>query len=185
MSVGMRFLKTICINRLQKLDKVISCSLIDSEGEANMKKKDIRKRLEARFEELKDNSYDSYQAMHKLTNDLGEKIGQDNLDFFARHVKGGLTKKKMTNLIYAAAHQKPLEEAVKLDPAAKLAYRIIKLRQDKGWTRETLSHAAGVPLAELNALEEAKAPTVSLVDLQKLSNTLGGKIKLSFKPEKE
>ena len=32
-----------------------------------MKKKDIRKRLEARFEELKDNSYDSYQAMHKLT----------------------------------------------------------------------------------------------------------------------
>lgn len=93
--------------------------------------------------------------MHKLTNDLGEKIGQDNLDFFARHVKGGLTKKKMTNLIYAAAHQKPLEEAVKLDPAAKLAYRIIKLRQDKGWTRETLSHAAGVPLAELNALEEA------------------------------
>ncbi|MDF9444519.1 hypothetical protein P5Z58_05130, partial [Limosilactobacillus mucosae] len=100
-----------------------------------MKKKDIRKRLEARFEELKDNSYDSYQAMHKLTNDLGEKIGQDNLDFFARHVKGGLTKKKMTNLIYAAAHQKPLEEAVKLDPAAKLAYRIIKLRQAKGWTR--------------------------------------------------
>lgn len=54
-----------------------------------MKKKDIRKRLEARFEELKDNSYDSYQAMHKLTNDLGKKIGQDNLDFFARHVKGG------------------------------------------------------------------------------------------------
>lgn len=43
MSVGMGFLKTICINRLQKLDKVISCSLIDSEGEANMKKKDIRK----------------------------------------------------------------------------------------------------------------------------------------------
>lgn len=39
MSVGMGFLKTICINRLQKLDKVISCSLIDSEGEANMKKK--------------------------------------------------------------------------------------------------------------------------------------------------
>ena len=91
----------------------------------------------------------------------------------------------MTNLIYAAAHQNPLEEAVKLDPAAKLAYRIIKLRQDKGWTRETLSHAAGVPLAELNALEEAKAQTVSLVDLQKLSNTLDGKIKLSFKPEKE
>ncbi|SDN15679.1 helix-turn-helix domain-containing protein [Limosilactobacillus mucosae] len=150
-----------------------------------MKKKDIRKRLEARFEELKDNSYNSYQAMHKLTNDLGEKIGQDTLDFFARHVKGGLTKKKMTNLIYAATHQKPLEEAVKLDPAAKLAYRIIKLRQDKGWTRETLSHAAGVPLAELNALEEAKAQTVSLVDLQKLSNTLDGKIKLSFKPEKE
>lgn len=73
MSVGMGFLKTIYINRLQKLDKVISCSLIDSEGEKNMKKKDIRKRLEARFEELKDNSYDSYQAMHKLTNDLGEK----------------------------------------------------------------------------------------------------------------
>ena len=91
----------------------------------------------------------------------------------------------MTNLIYAAAHQKPLEEAVKIHPAPKLAYRIIKLRQDKGWTRETLSHAAGVPLAELNALEEAKAQTVSLVDLQKLSNTLDGKIKLSFKPEKE
>ena len=62
------------MNRLQRFDKVISCSLVDSEGETNMKKKDIRKRLEARFEELKDNSYDSYQAMHKLTNVLGVKI---------------------------------------------------------------------------------------------------------------
>ena len=85
---------------------MISYSLINSEEELDMKKKDIRKQLEARFEELKDNSYDSYQAMHKLTNDLGEKIGQDNLNFFARHVKGGLTKKKMTNLIYAAGKQK-------------------------------------------------------------------------------
>lgn len=150
-----------------------------------MKKKDIRKRLKARFEELKDNSYDTYQAMHKLTDDLGEKIGQENLDFFARHVKGGLTKKKMADLIYAVQHKEPLEEAVKLDPAAKLAYRIIRLRQAKGWTRETLSHAAGVPLDELNALEEATEETVSLVDLQKLSNTLDGKIKLSFKPQKD
>lgn len=39
MSVGMGFLKTICINRLQKLDKVISCSLIDSEGGSEYEEK--------------------------------------------------------------------------------------------------------------------------------------------------
>ena len=50
MSVGMGFLKTICINRLQRIDKVISYSLINSERKMDMKKKDIRKRLEARFE---------------------------------------------------------------------------------------------------------------------------------------
>ncbi|MFJ6991972.1 MAG: hypothetical protein ACIRZ6_07065 [Limosilactobacillus mucosae] len=54
-----------------------------------MKKKDIRKRLEARFEELKDNSYDSYQAMHKLTNDLGKKLVRTTLTSLPVMLRGG------------------------------------------------------------------------------------------------
>lgn len=149
-----------------------------------MKKKKIRKRLEAQFAKLKDGSVASYQEMYRVMQEIGDQIGHENLDFFAQHAKGGLNKKKIVNLLYAAQNNRSLDKAVELDPSAKLAYQIINLRESKGWTRETLSHTAGVPLDELTALENAQAEAINLTNLQKLSNTLGAKLKLSFKPNK-
>lgn len=79
------------------------------------------------------------------------------------------------------AFRKAMEEPDD-DPFLEVAYRLISLRKEKGWTQAELARRIGLPQQAVARLESLSYKGHSLQSLWKIAKACGKKLQISFMP---
>src|SRR5579864_5059006 len=80
-----------------------------------------------------------------------------------------------------AAFRKAIEKSDD-DPFLEVAYRLITLRKEKGWTQAELAKRIGLPQQAVARLESLNYKGHTLQSLLKIAKASGKKLKISFVP---